>query len=200
MYFYSVICTDGRNLSAFLFSFIEIVSDEIVSICLLTWCLYLISFRNLSLSLSGGIVKSGHQSSRALMSAESLCPVTGPTALFPPSREGWSLWARIERNTEKNPSNNSLSHKRGSEPSERSGVSKRSEHGGASSMSERCEQTSKQTSKWPGSAVWVLVYSGPQCDEIKRVWNRFIDSCFWQCLFKLKVPILRKKCPGCCWN
>ena len=28
---------------------------------------------------------------------------------------------------------------------------------------EQCERTSKRTSEWPSTAVWVLSYSGPQC-------------------------------------
>ena len=41
MFLFFVICIDGRNFSAFLFCILitEFVSFEIVSICLLTWCI-----------------------------------------------------------------------------------------------------------------------------------------------------------------
>ena len=38
-------------------------------------------------------------------------------------------------------------------------------------MSERCEQTCKQTSKWPSSYVCILGYSGPLCHN-KGQWPR----------------------------
>ena len=47
--------------------------------------------------------------------------------------------------------------------SERSGARERSEQGGASSTSERCEQTSERTSEWPSTPVCILGCSGPQC-------------------------------------
>ena len=31
-------------------------------------------------------------------------------------------------------------------------------------MSERCERTSERTSEWPSTSVFILGYSGPQCD------------------------------------
>ena len=41
--------------------------------------------------------------------------------------------------------------------------------GQSKQMSERCEQMSKWTSKWPSTAVWFLDYSGPQCNDIIRL-------------------------------
>ena len=64
--------------------------------------------------------------------------------------------------------NHLLSHKRGSERSERASEQVSTAKGASEAVrskqtSERCERTSEQTSEWLSTAVWVHGCSGPQC-------------------------------------
>ena len=95
-----------------------------------------------------------------------------PLRPFPstPERRRESTMVHNRENTEKKPSNYSLSHEQGSERSdqenERSARAKRVVR--SKQTSERCERMSKRTSEWPSTSVCIFGCFGPQCLRKKK--------------------------------